>query len=84
MIWHAGICGPGSIRPGLAVAHVACFAQQQGERSIPELVRSIYAGTDPELWPAAGEQLSAYLIALEREGRVRARDLAGELVYSLT
>ena len=59
-------------------------ALQQGERSIPELVRSIYASTDPELWPAAGEQLLAYLIALEREGRVRSRDIAGSQVYSLT
>lgn len=56
----------------------------QGERSIPELVQSIYARADPELWPAAGEQLKAYLIALEREGRVRTRDLAGKSVYSLT
>jgi len=59
-------------------------ALQQGERSIPELVRSIYASTDPELWPAAGEQLSAYLIALEREGRVRSRELTNQRVYSLT
>jgi glyoxylase-like metal-dependent hydrolase (beta-lactamase superfamily II) len=59
-------------------------ALEQGERSVPELVRSIYVQTDPELWPAAAQQLLAYLIALEREGRVRARDLAGEPVYSLT
>jgi len=59
-------------------------ALQQGERSIPELVQSIYARTDPELWPAAGEQLLAYMIALERERRVRSRDHAGEKVYSLT
>ena len=58
-------------------------ALKQGERSVPDLVRSIYAQTDPELWPAAGQQLLAYLIALEREGRVRARDLAGEPLYSL-
>jgi glyoxylase-like metal-dependent hydrolase (beta-lactamase superfamily II) len=58
-------------------------ALQQGERSVPDLVRSIYASTDPELWPAAGEQLLAYLIALEREGRVRTRDVSGEHVYSL-
>jgi hypothetical protein len=34
MIGNAGICRPGSIRHRLAVAHVACFAQEQGERSI--------------------------------------------------
>lgn len=57
-------------------------ALQQGERSVPDLVQSIYANTDKALWPAAGEQLMAYLIALEHEGRVRSRDLAGKRVYS--
>ncbi len=46
-----------------------------GERTIPELVRAIYAGISPVLWPAAARQLLAYLIALEREERVTSRTL---------
>ncbi len=50
-------------------------ALRRGERTVPELVRSIYTRTDPKLWPAAARQLLAYLIALEQEGRVRSREL---------
>lgn len=46
-----------------------------GERTIPELVRAIYARVSPVVWPAAARVVLAYLIALEREGRVRVRDL---------
>ncbi|GAC1348912.1 MAG: MBL fold metallo-hydrolase [Vulcanimicrobiaceae bacterium] len=46
-----------------------------GERTIPQLVRTIYAAVTPTVWPAAARQILAYLIALEREGRVRVRDL---------
>ena len=42
----------------------------QGEATIPELVRTIYAGIDRRLWPAAARQMLAYLIALEEENRV--------------
>jgi glyoxylase-like metal-dependent hydrolase (beta-lactamase superfamily II) len=45
------------------------------ERTVPELVETIYAAVSPVLWPAAARQLVAYLIALEREGRVFARSL---------
>ena len=41
----------------------------------PALVRTIYRDVDARLWPAAARQLLAYLIALEREGRVRATPL---------
>lgn len=52
------------------------------EMTIPQLVRRVYAQTDPILWPAAARQLLAYLIALEQEGRVRSyaleRPMTGE------
>jgi glyoxylase-like metal-dependent hydrolase (beta-lactamase superfamily II) len=47
-----------------------------GERTIPELVTAIYSGVSSFLWPAAARQVLAYLIALEREGRVQTRMLA--------
>ena len=47
-----------------------------GERTIPELVERIYHNVATMLWPAAARQVLAYLIALEREGRVRSRALA--------
>lgn len=46
-----------------------------GERTIPSLVRAIYGGVSPVVWPAAARQVLAYLLALEREGRVCSRDL---------
>jgi glyoxylase-like metal-dependent hydrolase (beta-lactamase superfamily II) len=46
-----------------------------GASTIPELVARIYAETPRGLWPAAARQILAYLIALEREGRVRAERL---------
>lgn len=44
-------------------------------RTIPDLVRRIYADVRQVLWPAAARQMLAYLQPLEREGRVRSRDL---------
>jgi glyoxylase-like metal-dependent hydrolase (beta-lactamase superfamily II) len=44
-----------------------------GERTIPELVATIYRAVSTFLWPAAARQVLAYLIALEREGRVETR-----------
>jgi glyoxylase-like metal-dependent hydrolase (beta-lactamase superfamily II) len=44
----------------------------EGPATLPELVPRIYADVDRRLWPAAGRQILAYLIALEAEGRVRA------------
>ncbi len=38
--------------------------------TIPALVETIYRDVDTRLWPAAARQILAYLIALEREGRV--------------
>jgi hypothetical protein len=43
-----------------------------GTATIPDLVATIYRDVGRHLWPAAARQLLAYLIALEREGRVRA------------
>jgi len=53
---------------------VAAIAKE--ERTIPELVTDLYRDVSPALWPAAARQLLAYLIALEREGRIRVRTLA--------
>jgi glyoxylase-like metal-dependent hydrolase (beta-lactamase superfamily II) len=58
-------------------------------QSIPELVARIYRETAPQLWPAAGRQILAHLIALEREGRVRsqavdARDADESRIYRLS
>jgi glyoxylase-like metal-dependent hydrolase (beta-lactamase superfamily II) len=39
-------------------------------QTIPALVRTIYRDVEERLWPAAARQVLAYLIALEREGRV--------------
>lgn len=47
------------------------LALSERAQTIPELVRYIYTKVNPILWPAAGRQVMAYLIALEDEGRVR-------------
>jgi glyoxylase-like metal-dependent hydrolase (beta-lactamase superfamily II) len=57
-------------------------ALRAGPQTIPQLVARIYATTNAVLWPAAARQLLAYLIALEREGRVVAHDLARPLTAS--
>ena len=54
-------------------------ALKERERTVPELVRAIYARTDPKLWAAAARQILAYLIALEREGPVRSREISAPL-----
>lgn len=43
-----------------------------GPQTIPALVEAIYRDVDRRLWPAAARQVLAYLIALEREGRISA------------
>ena len=50
-------------------------ALETGDATIPELVAQIYAETPRALWPAAGRQVLAYVIALEREGRVASSPL---------
>ena len=50
-------------------------ALASGERTVPELVETMYRDVSVVLWPAAARQIVAYLIALEREGRVRSRSL---------
>ncbi len=50
-----------------------------GERTIPELVATVYHDVSRIVWPAAARQVLAYLIALEREHQVRARTLEREL-----
>jgi glyoxylase-like metal-dependent hydrolase (beta-lactamase superfamily II) len=53
-----------------------------GERTIPEIVESIYWDVPKALWPAAARQVFAYLIALERERRVWVRTLDRVLTSS--
>ena len=43
-----------------------------GDRRISEIVPVLYAAVDARLWPAASLSVWAHLIALERQGRVRA------------
>jgi glyoxylase-like metal-dependent hydrolase (beta-lactamase superfamily II) len=50
-----------------------------GPATIPALVQTIYRDIDRRLWPAAARQILAYLIALEREGRVTATPRNDEL-----
>jgi glyoxylase-like metal-dependent hydrolase (beta-lactamase superfamily II) len=52
---------------------------KKGPATIPALVHAIYQDVNPRLWPAAGRQILAYLIALEREGRVTATPRDDEL-----
>jgi len=44
--------------------------------TIPEVVARVYAATERRLWPAAGRQVLAHLVALERDGLVRAEPVA--------
>jgi glyoxylase-like metal-dependent hydrolase (beta-lactamase superfamily II) len=53
-------------------------ALDRAPATIPDLVAEIYAGVSERLWPAAGRQVLAYLIALSRENRVCATALARE------
>ncbi len=50
-----------------------------GPANIPDMVAAIYRDVDRRLWPAAARQVLAYLIALEREGRITATPLDAEL-----
>jgi glyoxylase-like metal-dependent hydrolase (beta-lactamase superfamily II) len=54
-------------------------ALTSGPQTIPELVKSIYATANPVVWPAAARQIMAYLIALEREGKVRSAEVCRPL-----
>ena len=47
--------------------------------TIPGIVAHVYAAVDRRLWPAAGRQVLAHLIALEAEGRVRSEPLGRDL-----
>ncbi|MBC5800412.1 MAG: MBL fold metallo-hydrolase [Candidatus Eremiobacteraeota bacterium] len=49
------------------------------EQTIPQLVASVYCDVSRTLWPAAARQVLAYLLALEREHKVRARTLERRL-----
>jgi glyoxylase-like metal-dependent hydrolase (beta-lactamase superfamily II) len=50
-------------------------ALRDGASTIPELVARIYADTNRRLWPAAARQVLAYLVALEREGRIHVQPI---------
>lgn len=51
-------------------------ALQRGPATIGQLVAQIYTDVDKRLWLAAGRQVLAYLIMLEREGAVNAVEVA--------
>ncbi len=46
-----------------------------GERSVSQIVAQLYRNVDAALRPPAAQQVLAYPIALEREGRVRGEPL---------
>jgi glyoxylase-like metal-dependent hydrolase (beta-lactamase superfamily II) len=52
-------------------------ALASGTSTIAQLVERIYQDVDRRLWPAAARQVLAYLIMLEREGQVKAVEVAG-------
>jgi glyoxylase-like metal-dependent hydrolase (beta-lactamase superfamily II) len=54
-------------------------ALSHGAATIPELTKSIYATANPAVWPAAARQIMAYLVALEREGKVRSNPVGRPL-----
>jgi glyoxylase-like metal-dependent hydrolase (beta-lactamase superfamily II) len=43
----------------------------EGEGQIPAMVETMYQGTDPRLFPAAGRSVLAHLVDLEARGLVR-------------
>jgi glyoxylase-like metal-dependent hydrolase (beta-lactamase superfamily II) len=43
----------------------------EGEGRIPVMVETMYLGTDPRLFPAAGRSVLAHLVDLEARGLVR-------------
>jgi glyoxylase-like metal-dependent hydrolase (beta-lactamase superfamily II) len=51
-------------------------ALASGPATLPALIESVYQDVERRLWPAAGRQVLAYLIALEREGAVRGEPLS--------
>jgi glyoxylase-like metal-dependent hydrolase (beta-lactamase superfamily II) len=53
-------------------------ALADGPATLPALVETVYRDVERHLWPAAARQVLAYLIALEREGRVSAETLSRE------
>ena len=60
-------------------------ALQSGGKTVSELVESIYAQTDRALWPAASQQVLAYLDALRREGLVQSQQMKNsEPVFTLS
>ena len=68
-------------------AHRAMREQQvlealvAGPRTVPELVAEIYADVPVELHPAAGMQLDALMVKLEREDRVMHTGTGDQTVY---
>jgi glyoxylase-like metal-dependent hydrolase (beta-lactamase superfamily II) len=52
-----------------------------GARTIPEIVRSIYAGHPPEVLPLAERSVLAHLVKLEGEGRVRRKGRGTDATY---
>ena len=53
----------------------AISVSEPGGVTIPAIVTRVYRAIPHELWPAAARQVLAYLVALEREGRVKSTRL---------
>jgi len=69
----------------VAREHQILDALKAGPKTVSDLVESIYAQTNRALWPAASQQVLAYLDALEREGQIRSKSFEGsQPVFSLT
>ena len=56
-------------------AELIATLHDKGRQTVPQIVEHVYRATPQALWPAAARQIFAYLIALEREGRVVAHPL---------
>ena len=51
---------------------------EHGPATLPALIETVYRDVGRHLWPAAGRQILAYLIALEREERIDAERVERE------
>lgn len=56
-------------------AGILALLDREGPLTVPQIVQTLYVDVDPVVHPAAARQVMAHLEALEREGRVRSREL---------
>jgi len=85
--------GPAIHEPAVAVDHYIAHRRERelqllsalatGPATLSVLVKRVYTDVDPALHGMAARSLTAHLLKLEREGRVRATNLASEEVWTL-